>query len=139
MVSFVLSIHNGNMKIMRALIVDDDEISCRLLAKVIGSKGLDVDWTTDSLAGYNLSRQNPYDLIILDVRMPLLLGTEIAEGLKEENSQAQIILISAFADEALQKAAENLNIILLSKPFTLDRLLEVASELLDRRSRENSG
>lgn len=139
MVSFVLNIHNGNMKIMHALIVDDDEISCRLLAKVIGSKGLDVDWTTDSLTGYNLSRQNPYDLIILDVRMPLLLGTEIAEGLKEEKSQAQIILISAFADEALQKAAENLNIILLSKPFTLDRLLEVASALLDRRSRENAG
>lgn len=119
---------------MRALIVDDDETSCRLLAKVIGGKGMEVDWTTDSLAGYNLSLQNPYDLIILDVCMPLLLGTEIAEGLKEENSQAKIILISAFADETLKKAAENLNIVLLSKPFTLDRLLEVTSELLGRQS-----
>jgi len=120
---------------MRALIVDDDETSCRLLAKIVGRKGLEVDWTTDSVAGYNLSHQNSYDLIILDVRMPLLLGTEIAEGLKEENSSAQIILISAFADQELRKAAENMNIVLLSKPFTLDRLLEVTSALLDRHSK----
>ncbi|MGE0683065.1 MAG: response regulator [Candidatus Binatia bacterium] len=115
---------------MRALIVDDDETSCKLLAKVIKSKGLEVDWTTDSLTGYKLSLENPYALIILDVRMPLLLGTEIAEGLKKENSTAKIILISAFADETLRKAAEGLDAVLLSKPFTPDRLLETASTLL---------
>ena len=115
---------------MRALIVDDDETSCKLLTKIIKSKGLDVEWTTNSLTGYNLSLRNSYDLIILDVRMPLLLGTEIVEGLKEENTRAKIILISAFADEALRKTAESLDVVLLSKPFTPDRLLEVASALL---------
>jgi DNA-binding response OmpR family regulator len=116
---------------MRALIVDDDETSCKLLAKIIASKGLEVDWTTDSLTGYNLSLENPYVLIILDVRMPLLLGTEIAEGLKKEKSPAKIILISAFADEALKKTAESLDAVLLSKPFTPDRLLAITSALLD--------
>lgn len=125
----------GKVKIMRALIVDDDETSCKLLAKIINSTGLEVDWTTDSLAGYNLSLTNPYALIILDVRMPLLLGTEIAEGLKKENPQAKIILISAFADEALKKTAEDLEVVLLSKPFTPDRLLEITSALLDRQAR----
>ena len=116
---------------MRALIVDDDETSCKLLTKIIQSKDLDVEWTTDSLTGYKLSLHNSYDLIILDVRMPLVLGTDIAEGLKEEHSQAKIILISAFADEALRKAAEGFDAVLLSKPFTPDHLLEVTSALLD--------
>ena len=115
---------------MRVLVVDDDETTCRLLVKVLGSQGLEADWTTDSLAGYELSLRHPYDLFILDVRMPLLLGTDFAEGLKKENPTAKIILISAFADEALQKTATTLSVSLLSKPFTPARLLKVTAEVL---------
>jgi DNA-binding response OmpR family regulator len=117
---------------MRALIVDDDETSCRLLVKVLKSKGLDAEWATDGLTGYQMSIHGHYDLFVLDVRMPLLLGTELAEGLKKENPGAKIILISAFADEALRQAAVNLGVALLSKPFTPDRLLQKTAEVLGR-------
>ena len=117
---------------MRALIVDDDETTCRLLARILERAGLEIMWTTDSLAGYNMSHYQPYDLFILDVRMPLLLGTEFAEGLKKDNPTAKILLISAFADETLVETAKGLGVSLLSKPFTPDRLLEVTSEILGR-------
>jgi DNA-binding response OmpR family regulator len=119
---------------MRVLIVDDDETTCRLLVKILRSRGLEAEWTTDSLTGYNLSLHRPYDLFILDVRMPLLLGTEFAEGLKKENPGAKIILISAFADEALRQTAKNLGASLLSKPFTPGRLLQVTSEVLGQQA-----
>jgi DNA-binding response OmpR family regulator len=119
---------------MRALIVDDDETSCQLLVKILKRKGMEAEWTTDSLAGYNLSLHRHYDLFILDVRMPLLLGTEFAEGLKKEKPNAKIILISGFADEALQKTAQSLGVSLLSKPFIPDRLLEVTAEVLSRQA-----
>ena len=115
---------------MRVLVVDDDETTCRLLVKVLRSQGMDADWTTDSLAGYALSLHHPYDLFILDVRMPLLLGTDLAEGLKQEQPAAKIILISAFADEALEQTAKNLGVALLSKPFTPARLLKATAEAL---------
>jgi DNA-binding response OmpR family regulator len=115
---------------MRVLVVDDDETSCQLLVKVLRGKGLEADWTTDSLAGYDLSLHHHYDLYVLDVRMPLLLGTDFAAGLKKEHPEAKIILISAFADEALQKTAKTLSVSLLSKPFTPDRLLKVTAEVL---------
>ena len=54
----------------RVLVVDDDETSCRLLVKVLSGVGMKADWTTDSLAGYDLSLRQHYDLFILDVRMP---------------------------------------------------------------------
>jgi len=57
----------------------------------------------DGLAGYEKSVYESYDLFILDERMPLVLGTELIEGLKRNNPQAKIILISSFADRALQK------------------------------------
>jgi len=117
---------------MRALVVDDDKTFCQLLIKILRGSGIEADWTTDSLAGYTLSRQWLYDLFILDVRMPLLLGTEFAAGVKKENPAAKIILISAFADEALQQTAVDLGVLLLSKPFTPDRLLQATTELLGR-------
>jgi DNA-binding response OmpR family regulator len=119
---------------MHALIVDDDETTCRLLEKVLKSKGMEAEWTTDSVAGYNMSLRHDYDVVILDVRMPSLSGTEFTAGLKKENSGVKIILISAFADEALQKTAKNLGVALLSKPFTPDRLLAVTSEVLSRQA-----
>jgi two-component system response regulator HydG len=116
----------------RVLVVDDDETSCRLLVKVIKSEGMEADWTTDSLAGYDQSLHHHYDLFILDVRMPLLSGTEFAEGLKKEHPEAKVILISAFADEALEQTAKSLGVSLLSKPFTPDRLRKVTAEVLGR-------
>ena len=110
---------------MRVLIVDDDETFCQLLAEVLENKGIHVVWTTDGLLGYEKSVYESYDLFILDQRMPLILGTEIVEDLKRDNPQAKIILISAFADEALQKRSQNLGVPLLSKPFAAERLLEV--------------
>jgi CheY-like chemotaxis protein len=57
--------------------------------------------------------------------MPGLLGTEIAEALKQNNRGAKVILISAFADETLRQAAANLRAPLLSKPFSADDLFQV--------------
>ncbi len=115
---------------MRVLIVDDDETFCRLLVEVLENQGMQVVWTTDGLLGYEKSLYEPYDLFILDERMPLVLGTELIEDLKKDNPQAKIILISAFADEELQKRTQSLGVPLLSKPFAAERLLEMVEGTL---------
>jgi DNA-binding response OmpR family regulator len=115
---------------VRVLIVDDDETFCQFLAEVFEDKGMQVVWTTDGLAGYEKSLYESYDLFIIDERMPLVLGTELVEDLKKDNPRAKIILISAFADEALQKRSQTLGVPLLSKPFPADRLLEVVQRTL---------
>lgn len=127
----ILFAHKKNKRQpVRVLIVDDDETFCRLLAEVLGNKGMQVVWTTDGLLGYEKSLYEPYDLFILDERMPLVLGTELVEDLKRDNPQAKIILISAFADETLQKRSERLGVPLLSKPFDAERLLDVVQRTL---------
>ena len=110
---------------MRVLIVEDDEIFCQFLTEVLESKAIDVVRATDGLAGYEKAWSSAYDLYILDVRMPGLLGSEIAEALKQKNPGAKIILISAFADETLRQAAAKMRAPLLSKPFSADDLLQV--------------
>ena len=115
---------------MHTLIVDDDETFCQFLAEVLEAKGIQVTWTTDGLAGYEKSLYEPYDLFILDERMPLVLGTELVKNLKKDNPQARIILISAFADETLQQRSQRLGVPLLSKPFGAERLLEMVEEVV---------
>ena len=109
---------------MRILIVDDDESFCRLLAEILERKGAKVSWTTDSREGHEMFSRQSYELFIFDVRMPVFLGTELAEGLKRHRPDAKIILISAFADNSLRKISQKIGAPLLSKPFTAEHLLE---------------
>ena len=109
---------------MRVLVVDDDEIFCRLLAEILEGQGVEAAWTTDGVAGYEMASHHPYDVFIIDVRMPLVLGTELAEALKKDHPNAKIILVSAFADETLLDLSERIGVPVLSKPFSAKHLLE---------------
>jgi CheY-like chemotaxis protein len=118
---------------MRALIIDDDPTFCEFLAEVLADKGIEGVWTTDGGEGYDMCCCQPFDLVISDVRMPSLLGTELAARLKRDNPHLKIILISAFADDSTVDVSASLGIPLLSKPFVPDRLLEVIARLLGLR------
>jgi DNA-binding NtrC family response regulator len=115
---------------MRVLVIDDDEIFCRLLVEILEGKGIETASTTDGLAGYEMINRNHFDLFIIDVRMPLILGTELAEAIKENDAQARIILASAFADSKLRDFAAKNGLFLLSKPFNLERFLKTLDEAL---------
>jgi CheY-like chemotaxis protein len=115
---------------VRILVADDDKISCQLLTEVLEAKGHQVEWTTDALEGYRKSTTERFDLFIFDVRMPLILGTEMAEALREQQPASKIILISAFADEFLRNFAASRGLPLLSKPFSTDDLVQVVRKTI---------
>jgi DNA-binding response OmpR family regulator len=120
---------------VRALIIEDDKTFCEFLAEILESRGFQVVWTTDALDGYKKSQSYPsYDLFIIDVRMPMLLGTEIAWTLKQNNPTAKVILISAFADESLREMASKLGTPVISKPFSTDDLFQVIETAIDEQA-----
>jgi YesN/AraC family two-component response regulator len=77
-----------------------------------------------------MSTQQVYDVFIVDVRMPLILGTELAEALKKDHPHTKIILVSAFADPTLLRLAKRIDVQLLSKPFSTTHLLEAVERVL---------
>ena len=58
----------------RVLIVDDDAVSCQLLAEVLQGEGVQVAWETEPAAALALARREHVDLAILDMRMPQMNG-----------------------------------------------------------------
>jgi CheY-like chemotaxis protein len=115
---------------MRILIVDDDEIFCRFLVEVFEGMGMQTAWTTSGLAGYAMITEQNFDLCIIDFRMPLILGTDLVEAIREDCPRVKIILASAFADESLHEYAKRMGIWLLSKPFTQSLLLATVERAL---------
>jgi CheY-like chemotaxis protein len=102
---------------MRILVIDDDAIFSRYLAEVLTHLGHAAEWVTDGLLGFERCLRNVYDLVICDVRMPLILGTELVAELRRDLPELPVVLISAFADEHLAAQAHERGAWLLSKPF----------------------
>jgi CheY-like chemotaxis protein len=121
-------IHESKCNLMRILVVDDDRVFCQLLAELLESHGYEVDCANHALEAFKKSQQTNYDLFVVDVRMPIVLGTELAKGLKEQNPAAKIVLISAFSDEFSNDQANKLDLPLLCKPFTNEAFLDLVAK-----------
>ena len=110
---------------MRILVIDDDAVFSRYLAEVLSHLGHEAEWVTDGLVGFERCLRNEFDLVICDVRMPLILGTELVAELRRDLPDLPVILISAFADETLTAQAHERGAWLLSKPFDASVLGDV--------------
>ena len=110
---------------MRILVIDDDATFSRYLAEVLSHLGHVAEWVTDGLVGFEQCLRNAFDLVICDVRMPLILGTELVAELRRDLPELPVILISAFADDQLAAQAHERGAWLLSKPFDAAVLGEV--------------
>ena len=115
---------------LRVLVVDDDKEFYGLLAALLESQGYEVERASHALAAFKLSQRRHYELFIIDARIPIVLGTRLAEWLKEQIAASRIILISAFVDESLRRRAEQLAVPLLIKPFTNESLLALVRQSL---------
>lgn len=116
---------------MRVIVVDDDPTFCRLVAEVLEDEGIEVQWTTEGAECWELWAAGGYDLMISDVYMPSMLGTELVARVRQSDPAARAILVSAFADQTLVEASRALGVALISKPFDRQRLLEVIAEVTD--------
>jgi two-component system, NtrC family, response regulator HydG len=115
---------------MRILVIDDDAIFSRYLAEVLQHLGHEPEWVTDGFLAFERCLRNAYDLVICDVRMPLILGTELVAEIRRDLPELPIVLISAFADDQLEAQAHERGAWLLSKPFDA----AVLGEVLERAS-----
>jgi len=121
-------VHESECNLIRILVVDDDKGFCRLLAELLEAHGYEVDWASHALEAFKMAQQKNYELFVIDVHMPVILGIDLAKGLKEDKPSAKIVLISAFANQSLKTQANKLGLPLLSKPFTNETFLDLVAK-----------
>src|SRR6266581_7924844 len=119
----------------RILIADDDEVSRQLFAETLEQEGYRVDRAQSGDEALSLLRDELYELLIIDVRMPGMTGLEVTRILHEKNSSLPIIVMTAFgsietAVEAIHEGAFDF----ISKPMNLAELKNIVSRALAQRS-----
>ena len=119
----------------RLLVVDDEPSIAKIVRKQLEVAGYDVTVAVDGLEGLTKARELMPELIVLDVMLPKMNGTEVCTTLKgDPKTQAiPILMLTAKAqrqdkDIVLQAGANAF----LTKPFQLEELLSKIKALLDQ-------
>jgi DNA-binding NtrC family response regulator len=105
------------------LVVDDDEALRETLAEILGEEGLDVCAVDSGAAALRMVREREFDVVLSDIEMPNMDGFELLEALKTTQSDAQVILMTAFGSAAcVTRAMHGGALDYLSKPFSREQL-----------------
>jgi len=90
---------------VRALVVEDDKDLNRQLVGALADAGFAVDAAADGEEGYFLGDTEPYDVVILDMGMPLLNGLDTARQIRRLNPHIKLIMLTVDDDPDLAAEA----------------------------------
>ncbi len=118
----------------RILVIDDDPMITKLLHSVFENAGHKVTEASDGKIGIKLYRQDPFDLIILDLVMPEKEGIETIMELRCDFPDVRIIAITGGVrgeTDVLLTAAKDLGALsAFKKPLYSEDILKAAEEIL---------
>jgi DNA-binding NtrC family response regulator len=117
----------------RILVVDDEPNMLRLLKTILMDKtGYEVTTTNNPLEVSKMLQEDHYDLVITDLKMPLVDGIDLIGIVKGIDATLPIIMITAYgtietAEEAIQKGAYDF----ITKPFRKETILITIKRALE--------
>lgn len=83
----------GNINV---LIVEDEQRLADILKKQLEESGFNADIANDGYAGKQLIEKNKYNIIILDINLPLINGYDLCREIRKMNSNIPIIMLTAY-------------------------------------------
>jgi len=119
----------------RILVVDDDEEMCLLIAEVLLKKEFSVVTLSDSLQAAQVLRQEEFDVIVTDLEMKGLRGTDLLREATVASPMTPVIIITAFgsiesAIQAMKLGAYDY----VTKPFDKEELVLVVKKAIENRT-----
>src|SRR5215472_8997315 len=118
---------------MRILVVEDEKKLADMVARGLKAERAAVDVANDGETGWQMANTYDYDLIILDLMLPALSGTEVLRRIRRKNGQVPILILTArdATDEKVQNFEAGADDY-LTKPFAFAELLVRVKALLRR-------
>ncbi len=118
----------------RILLVDDDPQIRRILSKILAQLDCDVSTAPSGEEALELIEKNPYDLVLLDIRLPGMDGIEVLREIKTRSPATSVVVITAYgsvenAIKAMKLGADDF----LQKPFDTGQLKMIVMRSMERR------
>ena len=118
----------------RVLVIDDDEKILGILEDLLTAQGFHVTTCPDSSQALPLLKASAYEVVLLDIRMPGLEGTDLLPLIKKMCPELPVILISAYGDKANASYYRSLGAFeLVGKPFSHEIVLDTVRRALKRQ------
>ena len=120
----------------KILVIEDEAAIRRVLVKIISeeNESYQVEEAEDGLLGIEMIKNNDYDLVLCDIKMPKMDGVEVLEKARKIKPEIPIVMISGHGD--LDTAVNTMRLgafDYISKPPDLNRLLNTVRNALDRK------
>ncbi len=116
----------------KILIIDDECDLVEILALRLQAEGFEVDTSSDPVQGVGLAITNHYDVVILDLIMPVMDGWQVCQKLRENEmtQKIPIIIVTAAASKDIEEKAKFAGASkVLLKPFDEKELIALAKTL----------
>jgi two-component system response regulator AtoC len=122
-------------RIPTSILAVDDEVSIlQALSGVLEQEGYHVQTAQDGVTAINCIQSVPFDIVLLDVKMPRVDGIEVLRFIKDHYLDTQVIMLTGMSDirtavECMQLGAFHY----ISKPYSVDEVLIVIGRALERK------
>jgi DNA-binding NtrC family response regulator len=120
----------------KILIIEDEAAIRRVLTKILSEENdsYKVEEAEDGIQGLEKIKNNDYDLVLCDIKMPKMDGVEVLEAVKKIKPEIPMVMISGHGD--METAIQTMRLgafDYISKPPDLNRLLNTVRNALDRK------
>jgi two-component system, NtrC family, nitrogen regulation response regulator NtrX len=117
----------------KILVIDDERAIRNTLKEILEYENHEVDLAEDGARGIEMVESGIYDIILCDIKMPNMDGTEVLQKIMEINSDIPVVMISGHGNidtavDSIKKGAFDF----LEKPLDLNRVLITIKNALDR-------
>ena len=122
-----------------ALIIDDNQYNREIVRVALESQGFDVTDYEDSVAAVSLLNERTFDLLVLDMQMPVLGGQQVLTIIKSNvlHKAMQIIILTAHSQMDTSEVQNNANYIMY-KPISVTSFAQFAHRLQSVHSKASS-
>ena len=108
------------------LIADDNLSLCKTMSFTLKRKGYAVTIARDGMEALEKVKQKPFDMIFMDIKMPLMDGVETYKRIKEIRPEAVVMMMTAYAvEELVQEALQEGAYGVVYKPLDIDKVVSL--------------
>jgi excisionase family DNA binding protein len=129
---------NSSEAAANILVVDDDETICSLFQDTLEEAGHAITTASESSKALELIKEQDYDLVLLDLKMPEIDGAEIFRQIRKSKPELPVIIITGYPDsDLMMKALAYGPFGVMKKPFNDSDILNAVNNYL-RFGRQNN-
>ncbi|HAP36722.1 MAG TPA: response regulator [Bacteroidetes bacterium] len=117
----------------RILFAEDEDGFRNIIVQLLTEEGFEVEGVNDGVGAIEALQKGKYDLLLLDIRMPIKSGLDVLEYMHSNDIRIRSIMATAVNDmsiaiESLKLGASDF----ITKPYTIESLVECINKVLEK-------